>query len=76
MTATEIRTLAERDGLNVEVPDSNLAEWNLVATVDTTRLRMKLGPEGLERYQLSWIDTIQHSTVLPVVNVCGEKRRS
>lgn len=75
MTATEIRTLAESYGLNIEVPDSNRAEWNLVATVDMTRLRMKLGPAGLERYQLSWIDTIQHSTSLPAVDLCGEGHR-
>ena len=72
MSRDEIAKIAESyPRLELHVPDSNLVQWNLVALKGNTRIKMKLDEMGLQRYAISWIDTIKHVTTLPEVNLCG-----
>ena len=58
--------------LELHMPDSNLAEWNLLAERGGTTIWMKLEEDALRRYQVSWIDTIKHRSSLPRVELCVE----
>jgi len=64
------RVVSNYPGLELHVPDSDLASWNLIAIKGDTHIAMKLESAGLVRWQISWVDTIMHTTYLPEVDLC------
>ena len=66
---------ADYPGLQLHAPDVGESEWSLVAAKGNTRIRMKLGLDGLSGYRISWVDSIKHVTLLPEVDVCNSRAR-
>lgn len=73
MTRVEVATVAARySGLNLR-DDASWPPWNLIATKDDTTISLEVGPSGLRRYQVSWVDAIMHVANRPVQNLCADR---
>lgn len=62
--------VAKYRGLQLYTPESGVGAWDLFAEKGNTTIRMKLGTDGLQKYRISWIDTIKHVSILPEVDLC------